>query len=318
MIWFRLFLISQLLLNSLVILGQPPRAPNQVSGSEIVAAVNVLRAEYGLPPYQLDENLMSIGQAQSDYQASIKTLTHTRPDGSGPSMSSENIALGTAGESADTIVRRWTGDAAHTITLIGFRTGLAGAGASTGSDGLIYYTLDVTNTGKTLTGLTINALPTGAASSTSGTPPATQIPIHALLTATPQADGSVIHTVSYGQSLSSIANAYLLTLKDLVSLNHISNPNNPIQIGQKLLVRPSSTATLPPTPTATPLPVTATFLPSPTPPTPSATPQPTPIDAAPPSRPLNLGPSQWIGLGIAFLGLVIAFIGRSLKRKPPV
>ena len=198
MIWLRLFFISQFLLNSLVIQSSPRRAPNNVSGSQIVAAVNALRAGYGLPPYQLDGNLAQIGQTQSNYMASIKTLTHTRPDGSGPAVSSENIAVGGPGESADAIVRKWTFDAPHTITLIGFKSGLAGAGAALASDGMIYYTLDVTNTGKSLTGLSINSLPAAAAASNSsapGTPIPTQPLIPPLLTVTPQANCSIIHTV---------------------------------------------------------------------------------------------------------------------------
>ena len=101
--WFRLFLITQILFNSLLVQNQPRRSPAAVSGSDIVAAVNVLRAQYGLPPYQLDGSLISMAQTQSEYQASIKKLTHTRANGSGPSVSSENIAEGTPGESADAL-----------------------------------------------------------------------------------------------------------------------------------------------------------------------------------------------------------------------
>ena len=326
MIWFRLLLITQILFNSLVVQFQPPRAPSMASGSDIVAAVNAFRAGYGLPPYQQDGSLVSIGQAQSVYQASIKTLTHTRPNGSGPTVSSENIAEGTPAESADAIVRQWTRDDPHTITLIGFRTGLVGAGAAVGSDGLIYYTLDVINTGKTLTGLTLNALPAGTAvsvNSTPATPAPTEPPIRALLTVTPQADNSVIHTVQYGQTLSGIATAYGLSLKDLLALNPMINANTVIQIGQRLLIHPPATP-VPALPTVaaspTALPVTPTPQPS-SPPTPTIAPAAvllSPTETAAPFRPSNYSPSQWLGISIAFLGLLIAFLGRFvLKRRPP-
>lgn len=325
MIFFRLFLITQILFNSLVIQNLPRRAPVTASANDIINAVNAYRTQYGLPAYIVDAHLMDIAQTQSAYQASIKTLTHTRVDGSGPQMvSSENIAEGTAARSANSIVQEWTGDAPHTITLIGFRSGTVGAGTATGADGITYYTLDVINTGKTLTGLTANNLPvqstlSGTTNSPS-TPAATLPPIHALLTVTPQADGSVIHTVQYGQNLSTIATAYNLSLKDLMALNHINDPNSIIQIGQHLQIRGAESAT----PTSPPTSVPPTEVRTATPPVFTPTISPTP--SSPPTSTPDSGlsskssPVQWIGLvlaGVCILGIGLATMGRFLKRKPP-
>ena len=320
--WFRLFLVTQVLLGTIVFSSQPRPLASPLSASEIVDAVNVFRAQYGLAPYQFDARLTSIGQTQSEYQASINTMTHRRPDGSGPPVSAENIAMAPAGQSADTLVRRWTFDQPHTTTMIGFRTGLAGAGAAVGSDGTIYYTLDVTNTGKALTGLTLSSLPTGTLvpGAPTYTPAPTQAPILALLTATPQADGSLIHTVQYGQTLSGIAKTYGLALKDLMALNPMLTASTVIQIGQRLLIRPPQAAT----PTSPPLPGATLVLNSPTTPPPTAafTSIPSPVltltpPGAPSSRPVNLTLIQWGGIGIAFFGLALAFVARSVRRKPP-
>lgn len=241
--WIRLFLLIQFISGSLGIQVLPRNTSHLESGSDVVNAVNAFRSAYGLAPYEFDESLMTIAQTQSNYQASINRLTHTRPDGSGAEIvSSENIALG-SGQSIDTIMRQqWTKDYWHTVTLIGFSKGRAGAGVATGSDGLIYYTLDVVNTGGKLTGLTINSLPTstGAAgsvsASTPGTPAPTSPPINAFITTTPLVDGSIYHTVLYGQTLWGISEAYSISITDLTNLNHIDPTKAVLQIGQRILI----------------------------------------------------------------------------------
>ena len=319
MMWLKLFFITNLLFNSMAIYDAPNRTSPQVSGNEIIDAVNVMRVQYGLAPYAIDSGLMAIAQAQSDYQASITTMTHLRADGSGPTVSSENIAPGTKSESAASIVHRWTADYPHTITLIGFLTGLAGAGAATGKDGLIYYTLDVKNTGKALTGLTISSSTGGQSTTVNGsTIPASTIPaVLSLLTATPHPDGSVIHTIAYGQTLSRIASAYKLALKDLAAKNHIDQ-NSTIQIGQQLLLRPSSTPTEILTSPPTLVPSTSTSTPNPT--ATNTLPAATPTRAASQSlyTPAKWSSIMWIVVGlvsICILGICSAFLGGRFKRK---
>ncbi|MBW8012167.1 MAG: hypothetical protein FVQ83_13180 [Chloroflexi bacterium] len=50
--------------------------------AEIIAAINEYRAENGLYPLETESLLTSAAQGQSDYQASIQSLTHTGPGGS--------------------------------------------------------------------------------------------------------------------------------------------------------------------------------------------------------------------------------------------
>jgi uncharacterized protein YkwD len=59
-------------------------APLPDSASELIAAVNALRASYGLAPYKVDPILMAVAQAQNNYSISIGSVTHYGPNGSRP------------------------------------------------------------------------------------------------------------------------------------------------------------------------------------------------------------------------------------------
>lgn len=75
-----------------------------------------------------------------------------------------------------------------------------------------------------------------------------------IITATPQPDGSIIHTVSSGESCTGIAVAYNISLDDLYSQNSLSNDKcRFISPGQKLTIRPPQQPTPAP---ATPTPET--------------------------------------------------------------
>jgi uncharacterized protein YkwD/LysM repeat protein len=295
-------------------------APVYDSASELIAAVNEFRAEYDLPPYQVDNSLMTTAQQQSDYQASIGKITHDRADGSGPGdhgISSENIGGGYNVTSQILIHSQWT-DYWHTYTLIGLSTGLVGAGVSSGKDGMMYYTLDVKNTGKE-TNLQVSStsasLPQG-----SGTPLST----HEVITATAQDDGTVYHKVEPGETLWDLARAYDVSIDTLASLNNLDASDPVIYPGQELQIREQFTPTATPTITNTPLPPTRTLRPSRTPQPASATPalagSPTPA-AAPllPEDSLinkpNLNKLGILIIVVAGLGLSTIFVSRILSRK---
>lgn len=85
--------------------------------------------------------------------------------------------------------------------------------------------------------------------------------------------GIITHTVKTGETLSIIAGMYGVTVEDIMTLNHLDDPNL-VEIGQKLRIQIPPTAT--PTPTLTP-----TITPTPTPPTPTKTPTPVTPTLAP-------------------------------------
>ncbi|MCC7450130.1 MAG: LysM peptidoglycan-binding domain-containing protein [Anaerolineae bacterium] len=69
----------------------------------------------------------------------------------------------------------------------------------------------------------------------------TQAPLvaPAVRTQPPQADGSIVHTVQAGDTLSSIAVAYKVTVQQIRELNNLSPDFRFLQIGQKLIIKPA-------------------------------------------------------------------------------
>jgi len=253
--------------------GYQPVHAQTATAMDVIQAVNALRASYALPPYEVSNKWMSVAQEQSDYQASIGELTHLRADGTGPGdhgVSSENIGGGYS-LSAEGLISQWS-DYWHAFTMIGFSSGLVGCGVALSDNGYYYYTLVVKNTGK-LTGLpdgdisigtdgTENQAVTPLPGGTSQVVARTALPIY---TATMQPDGSVIHSISQGETLWSISELYAVTIDELVALNSLDVENPVIYPGQTLVIRLGYTATPTPTITNTPLPPTRTLRPSRTP-----------------------------------------------------
>jgi LysM repeat protein len=78
----------------------------------------------------------------------------------------------------------------------------------------------------------------------------TPTPVGMVQTSTPDPDGKIVHTVQTYQTLSTIATAYGVDVNTLLALNGIQM-DWPLQIGQKLIIRPSQV-----TPSPTPRPLT--------------------------------------------------------------
>lgn len=302
---------SLLIFFSLVFLlplhHQPVQAQTY-SAYDLLNTVNEMRSSYGLPPYQVDGALMGTAQSQSDYMASIDKITHLRENGSGPEsygISAENIGGG-INISPETIVYSQWADDLHTKTIIGFTEGLAGAGV-TEKNGMIYYTLDVRNTGTTFN--PVQATQPGV---TGAQPSAesSQNDISTLQTSTPSPDGSIVHEVQAGQTLWSVANAYGVNIMELEALNPDISVDNPvIYPGQKITIRLAFTPTPSLFPSQTPVPATATPRPTFTPrPTHTITITPTPTAPGLLPRIPSLGSEDTRTLGI----IVVAFCAAGL------
>ncbi len=240
--------------------------------SELINAVNALRAGRGLPALKVHPILMQTAQSQaSALLASGGAVGHSRPGGmtfteqlirlgyplagdlSLGGFRSENYVFGTDLTIPDAI-QFWLGDEPHTNTMLSPNYLDIGAGVAAGSDGTVYYVIDCARP-------TSSGLPqSDAASALTVTGDASQllsqyiIPV-SLSTARP--DGAVYHKVQYGQSLWSIAIAYGTTIKNLQALNNLGDTT--IFEGQVLLVlRGATQPASPPTPTETPAPPPAT------------------------------------------------------------
>ncbi len=236
-------------------LAAEPAAPVE-DASSLIAAVNQLRAANGLPPYKVNSILMSIAQSQSNYQASIGTVTHSGPGGTRPRdraaaagygggatiYVSENIAGGTNLSAAET-VSWWQGDAPHLNTMLGAQYTDAGAGVAVAGD-YVYYTLDVGAIAGS-SGSTSSSPPSGSGAGTGSVPAVFPVRV-----ATARASGEVIHVVQTGQTLIGIAAAYKVGLSEILDINGIAKDTF-IYPEDKIVIRSAHTATLAPTTTST-------------------------------------------------------------------
>jgi LysM repeat protein len=261
---FRSFFFSLLLIFFFSIQLRPGVVTAGSSAMDLINAVNQYRASYGLAPYEVDNELMSIAQTHSDYQASINDCTHMRADGSQPQdhgISSENIAMGSGGDVSPIVSSVWQ-DYWHFHTMVGYSSGRVGAGAAE-SNGYFYYTLDVKNTGEyTRLADEVFGGQTPIAASGEGATPAGIKPI---TTATAGDDGAVVHIVESGQSLWGISEAYGVAIPTLAAINGIDAANPVLWVGQSVIVQPPLPATQTPTITLTPIPATSTLRPTRTP-----------------------------------------------------
>lgn len=258
-------------------------SPALSAASEVIDAVNALRATYGLPAYQPNSILMGIAQVHAEYMAAIGVSNvHTDAQGLRPfqralaagymvagdltlgGFFSENVTGG-VGKTPQDAVNEWMDDEPHLNTMVATTLSDVGAGIAVIGN-TYYYCLDA--------GLSTGGTPIAY------TPPAplyTSVPT--FIPNTPNADGSIFHIIQPGDTLGTIAEAYGVPLADLLSLNKLTLQSK-IYAGNKLTIRAAYTPT-PTQPTGTPtgLPTitawptsTPTFTETPLPPTPTSSP----------------------------------------------
>jgi uncharacterized protein YkwD len=297
-------------------------SPRFDSADQVIAAVNNLRAQHGLPPYAVSSILMSTAQGQADFMAATGTVQHTGPGGvsvttrllnagyplagdrSLGGFRSENI-VGSPGMTADGAVESWTGDDIHLHTMLSTDLTEIGAGVAQ-SGGVNYYVIDCA---RPLGAGDLVAYTPGIEAAFSG---AGDIIVPVSI-GTPDANGDLYHEVQAGQSLWQIAYAYGVHIVDIQRLNNLGN-STVILLGARLLIRRVGTPT-PAPPTA--LPTLPIDTPTPLPPTPpsaiTATPLPLPTATrTAKTSPFSAGTTMG---GIAVLALlgaaIVAWAGRS-------
>jgi uncharacterized protein YkwD len=315
---------------------------------QLIAEVNALRAAYGLPPYEVNNALMSAAQTHSNYQASIGTWTHTGPGGTRPHdravaagygsgaqvFVSENVAMGINLSTNRTINEMWQ-DAIHLETMNSPNYTHIGAGAGQ-ADGWVYYTIVVGYiAGSAGSSTTPNNQPPPSETEPNTTPFPTVIPVDPISIATPGADGSIQHVVQWGQFLENIAAAYEIELSDLLTLNGLSDQAI-IYPGDKLLIKagstpppddirlsaptreveetnvPSATATdKPAASTTTPVPIAMNNLTLPS----STAPTIAEGEESSNESPGNLDYILYVVFGLAISGTAMILFGSALKRR---
>lgn len=264
--WFAivfLVMISASPLNKA--LAHPETSPSlQSAANDLIAEVNALRIENGLPAYTVNSILMQVAQDQANYMAATGQVAH-RPgltqrilDARYPlagnlslgGFRAENITGGN--KTAAQAIQEWTGDALHTNTMLS--PNLTEIGAGVAKVGNSYYmVIDC-------------ALPTTSGQpqvyspgldDTDIGPSAPSEYIVPIIVSTPDENGFVYHEVQYGHTLWGIAIEYGVKIDDIRALNNLGTATEIYQ-GDRLLVRKDAP---PPPATVTPVNVIAPTVP---------------------------------------------------------
>jgi len=224
--------------------ASPPPA-SSLSAADVIAQINNYRRQNGLPIYQINNKLMLSAQAQSDYQASIGSVTHTGVGdssardrayavgyGDGNTIWISEIIYGGYQATVDTAMTWWKNSQIHNGTMLSTRYKDIGAGVSS-SGNQVYFTAVM---GYIVGGSSTDGSPdTGSEPDNNDQPSA--ILIIPVVAAEPREDGSIVHLVRTGQSLWNISAVYHVSIEELLALNDFIQ-NKVIYPGQEILVRP--------------------------------------------------------------------------------
>ena len=225
-----------------------------VSGADVIAAINNYRVANGLAALSSNSLLNSLAQAQSSYQATISTVTHTGSDGSSPSDRASaagygggsgfyfsEIIYGGYNASVSDAMTWWQNSSTHNYYILRDYYVEIGAAVVT-SDGRNYYTAELAGSYSGSSSSSSGSTDTSSGSSTTDsstavTPVAVVIPVQK---ATPNADGSIYHTVMEGQSLWTIAAVYDIELEKLLDQNGLTSYSY-VFPGDEIMIQPPGT-----------------------------------------------------------------------------
>lgn len=286
-----------------------------ISPAEIISLVNSLRTGYGLPALIEDAILNSTAYSTAAQMAANGVCAHIGNareriaaagfGGGSTIFATENMACAVSAD-IGWLASVWA-DEVHMWPMTQSKYTHVGAGSYTGGNGTTYYVLHAAY----------------VADGGSYSPPAvnnnTQAPtvqyVEPVFTVTPQADGSIIHIVKYGQALFTIAAWYGVTVEQIMQLNNLINEN--IYEGQRLVIRLAPTATITPTRTTTPRQptrtpsLTSTLTQQVIPRTPTPTKEPGFFESLPRID------RQWLGFGLLIISALGLFLVLFLQFVKP-
>ena len=273
-----------LILGSMCLLLVGTVTQAQDAAGDLLARINGLRSSLGLPGYSINGALSAAAQSQAQWMADNATITHNRPDGSGPRTRAVNAGYGTTdvseniyggtNASVDSAWTFWINSAVHYRGLTNSRYQHIGIGAARSGWGATYV-LVFGNPGGPPP-FVAQVVSGNSAGSGFVEPPSYVIGV--------DPHGFIMHEIQPEDTLGDIALIYGYTWDDIpymMAINGLAD-NRSLQIGEVFLVPPYD-GTYTPTPggaeptaevieaaaeiaavsTATP-PPTATVQPSPT------------------------------------------------------
>lgn len=249
--------------NALAAQSEKARFEMSLSGGDVIAAINGYRQQNGIAALTPNTILNSLAQGQSDYQASIKTVTHTGPGGTTPQERAaaagygggnyfylSEIIYGGYNQTVQNALSWWQNSSLHNSIMLNSKYTEVGAGVASNGEWTYFTAVLGGPTGDSSTGgESRDPGDTSSSENPQSTQPAQVImPVQK---ATPQPDGSIIHTVLAGQTLWTIAAVYNIELQTLLDNNNL-NQYSYVFPGDKIVIRPPGvyeSLELTPTPT---------------------------------------------------------------------
>ena len=234
----RLFIICLLAVSAFSVQAQG-------EAGDLLGRINGLRASLGLPAYRVNGALAAAAQSQAQWMADTATISHVRPDGSGPRTRSVNAGYGTTdvseniygggNASVDSAWIFWVNSSIHYRGLTNARYQEIGIGIATSSWGRTYV-LVFGNPG--------------------GPPPYVPPPANSGAPAAPPSyvlgvdeRGFILHEIQPEDTLGDIALLYGYTWDDIPYMKEVNElvDNRLLQPGEVFLVPPHD-GTYTPTP----------------------------------------------------------------------
>lgn len=314
----KLTFVPAIIISLILLLVMPvhPVKAESITPADLINLMNSQRTHHGLAALIENSILNSQAQWDAEYMLSIRLLSDiggvkqrvmSAGYGDGKNVfATENWAMNMY--SIDAIRVAWSDDL-HMLPVNNPYYKNVGAAVATNGDD-IYYVLIAAYVEGGLAAPTENPL-------VSRTPTTLQY-MQAVVTSTPQADGTIAHIVESGQTLWSIAIAYGTHIEDIKALNKLNRDT--VYVGETLIIRLAPPAT--PTPTITV-----------TPPLPSRTPAPTqylklatrtslptatstPVPAIPGLGGMDRRTLGIVIIAVCSLGLAVVLLVSSLRNKP--
>ena len=246
------------------------------TADELVYFTNLRRVQYGLPALSVNSILMSTaqqtaetmaGNLQSGHIGGISSRLQQAGYGGGVTVwATENVANGRGSDTtAEQLVYGIWNDDIHNIPVMNPIYCDIGAGVAEDAEGSFHFVLLAAYTEKRYCGeyiapdgTTLETLYADQSSSgeNSKTPEAEEISqfMQPVSRVTPNSDGKIIHEVSYGQTLWSIAITYGTKIKEIQALNGLAEDDQTVYPGQILVIPTSLTPYLTKAITKTPQP----------------------------------------------------------------
>jgi uncharacterized protein YkwD len=328
----KLQILSFLLILSLGILCFMPQEKAQAQAGtayEVLAEINALRAAYGLDGLAENQYLNLAAQIQADYIAATGVGSHTGEGGTtaydralsvgygggAQIWVTENWAKGYSLTAYDCVHDMWEPSTDHINNMLTTWHNEFGAGVALDINGMTVYVVNFGHSsGSSVVQPTTEPYDPTLTSTPSGPTDTPEPLIQPVTTTTPNADGSVTHVVQYGQTLYKIAEAYGISLANLLEMNGLTEDST-IYPGDVLLIFPASIETEE-TAAATATPEVQTSTPSSTP---TEVAELTPTEAAltptrNPNSPGSIlanifsGDTLWVGIGliaVSVFGIVL-------------